>query len=208
MHCSPYTALPWGLLLILMTLYFMLYFSLFLFYHPMSIIEVILYLQCISILAAPFCTFAYLKCFCVCTVFLCLQCFLIFEAFLCLHCIYVFGAHLFIWSVFVYLRHVCVSEERFCLFIPHFCICSTFAPVGHCTIALLFSSTLICILINWGEYSQICSMKLHSSLVNVLCIHILVIYNICQVVVYSIFHPCMFIQSVEISDIRKQTSRQ
>lgn len=104
---------------------------LFLFYHPMSIIEEILYLQCISILAALFCiwsTFAYLKRFCVCTVLMYLQCVLIFEAHLCIWCAYVYLKCVFcIWGTFAYLKSVSVVT-------PHFCICSTFAPVGHCTI--------------------------------------------------------------------------
>lgn len=184
----------------------------------MSIIEVILYLQCISIWAAPFCiwsTFVYLKRFCVCTVFLYLQCILIFEAYLCIWSISVSALHLCILCAFVYLKCVCVFEARLRIWRAFLYLHCIYVYAAHLplsatvpyTIALLFCFTLICILINWGEYSQICSMKLHSSLVNILCIHIFVIYKICQVVVYSIFHS-LHRQSVEISNIRKQTSRQ
>lgn len=90
-----------------------IFLCLFLFYQPTSVIEVILYLQCISILAASFCiwsTFACLKRFCVCIAFMYLMRICLFEMRLC------------IWGTFAYLKSVSVVTL-------HFCICSTFAPL-------------------------------------------------------------------------------
>lgn len=133
----------------------------------------------------------------------------VFEAFLCLHSVSVSTVCFNVWSTFVYLMRICLFEVCLCIWGTFAYLKSVSVVAAHLplsatvpyTIALLFSFKLICLLI----YSQTYSMKLHSSLVNVLCIHILVIYKICQVVVYYIFHPCIFIQS---ADIRKQTSMQ
>lgn len=92
--------------------------SAFLYLKRICVFEAFLCLHCVSVSAVRFniwSTFVYLKHFCVCIAFMYLMRICLFEVCLC------------IWGTFAYLKSVSV-------FAQHFCICSTFAPVGHCTI--------------------------------------------------------------------------